>query len=269
MTCHWQGLSNTFPLKSRPQTGCHLERHEAGPHSHTCLPWHHTRPLTHISKPLPEDARKTLLQKQPPAEGTNLGAWPDTMMTTATAQCLSVAEYCWPVWACSRHRKFVDTTLNDTCRLIPGCISPTATPDVCVLSGIAPPEIRRRVHSQNESTKQLTDQQHNLHHHQPVNSRLLSRNSFISTSQPILCKPAEVRVANWQGPWEETDRNLKKYDIHQKERLPSCHTLLWRAWRKANRVRSGQAATLAAKHLWGYQESRNSAALPHAITSIL
>ena len=42
-----------------------------------------------------------------------------------------------------------------------------------------------------------------------------------------------------------------------KERLPSGHTLPWRAWRTSNRVRSGQAATPAAKHLWGYRDSKN------------
>ena len=126
-------------------------------------------------------SRNNLLRK---LHGTNWGACPHTMRTTATALCLSVAEYCCPVWARSTHRKLVDTTLNETCRLITGCIRPTATPDLYVLSGIAPPEIRRSVHSQNERTKQLTDQRHSLHHHQPMKSRLHSRNSFVSSSQP-------------------------------------------------------------------------------------
>ena len=171
--------------------------------------------------------------------------------------CLSVAEYCCPVWARSMHRKLVDTTLNETCRLITGCIRPTDTPDLYVLSGIAPPEIRRSIHCHNERTKQLTDQRHSLHHHQPVKSRLRSRNSFISTSQPLLCKPAEARVTKWQNQWEATQSNLKKYDIHRKEQLPSGDTLPWRTWQTANRVRSGQAATPAAKHLWGYRENKH------------
>ena len=195
-------------------------------------------------------SRNNLLRK---LHGTNWGACPHTMRTTATALCLSVAEYCCPVWARSTHRKLVDATLNETCRLITGCIRPTATPDLYVLSGIAPPEIRRSVHSQNERTKQLTDQRHSLRHHQPVKSRLHSRNSFVSTSQPLLCKPAEARIAKWQEQWEQTDSNLKRYNIDPKERLPSGHTLPWRAWRTSNRVRSGQAATPAAKHLWGYR----------------
>ena len=146
-------------------------------------------------------SRNNLLRK---LHDTNWGACPHTMRTTATALCLSVAEYCCPVWARSTHRKLVDTTLNETCCLITGCIRPTATPDLYVLSGIAPPEIRRSVHCQNERTKQLTDQRHSLHHHQPVKSRLHSRNSFVSTSQPLLCKPAEARVTKWQHQWEAT-----------------------------------------------------------------
>ena len=88
--------------------------------------------------------------------GRNRGACPHTMRTTATALRLYVAEYCCPVWARSTHRKLVDTTLNEICRLITGCIRPTATPDLYVLSGIAPPEIRRSVHCQNERTRPAT-----------------------------------------------------------------------------------------------------------------
>ena len=82
---------------------------------------------------------------------------------------------------------------------------------------------------------------------------------IISTSQPLLCKPAEARIAKWQEQWEQTDSNLKRYNIDPKERLPSGHTLAlpWRAWRTSNRVRSGQAATPAAKHLWGYRDNKN------------
>ena len=85
-------------------------------------------------------------------------------------------------------------------------------------------------------------------HHQPANSRLHSRNSFMSTSQPLMCKHAEVRVAKWQEQREAPESNLKKYDFHLGERLPSGDTLPCGAWRTATRVCSGQAATPAAKH---------------------
>ena len=145
------------------------------------------------------------------------------MRMTATALCLSVAEHCCAVWARSTLRKLVDTTLNETCRLTTRCIRRTATPDLYVLSGIAPPEIRRSIHCQDERTKQLTGQRHSLHHHQPVKSRLHLRNSFVSTSQPLPCKPAEVRVTKWQHQWEATQSNLKTYDIHPKEHTVVTH----------------------------------------------
>ena len=68
---------------------------------------------------------------------------------------------------------------------------------------------------------------------------------------------AEACVAKWQEKWEATNSNLNKYNIHPKERIAGGHTLPWRTWQTANRVRSGQAATPAAKHLWGYRESKN------------
>ncbi len=112
--------------------------------------------------------------------------------------------------------------------------------------------------SQTECAKHLTDQRHSLHHHQPVNSRLNSRNTFISTSHPLLCKPAKARASKWQEQWEQTDSNQKRYNIHPKERLPRGHTLPWRAWRTANRVHVSETcgATGRAKYV--------CAAQPHA-----
>ena len=206
-------------------------------HTHLFTLASHSTAHSPTEKPLLQDARKTLLQKQPPREAAwyELGRVP------------------------RHHEDDGDSTMSLrggvllSCLgpFITGCIRPTATPDIYVLSGIAPPEIRRSVHYQNERTKQLTDQRHSLYHHQPVKRRLHSRNSFISTSQPLLCKAAEARVTKWQNQWEATQSNLKKYDIHSKEQLPSGDTLSWRTWRTANRVCSRQAATPAAKHLWG------------------
>ena len=70
---------------------------------------------------------------------------------------LTYRNHCCPVWARSTHRKLVDTTLNETCRLITGCIRPTATPDIYVLSGIAPPEISSSLRPQPKRAHQTTD----------------------------------------------------------------------------------------------------------------
>ena len=68
-------------------------------------------------------SRNNLLRK---LQWMNWGTCPHTMRTTATALCLYVVEYCCPVWARSTHRKLTDTTLNETCRLITGCIRLTS-----------------------------------------------------------------------------------------------------------------------------------------------
>ena len=152
-----QDPANGIPSKEppcRPQTECHLDHTNSPVYLGITLDRSRTY-RNHCMKTRTKlSSRNNLLRK---LHGTNWGACPHTMRTTAILRCLSVAEYCCPGWARSTHRKLVDTTLNETCRLITGCIRPTATPDLYVLSGIAPPEIRRSVHSQNERTKQLTD----------------------------------------------------------------------------------------------------------------
>ena len=63
-----------------------------------------------------------------------------------------------------------------------------------------PPETERSVHSHNERTKQLTDQRKSIYHHQPVNSRLHSRNriyvgdSIVRKTDTRLSKEEDVVV---------------------------------------------------------------------------
>ena len=55
-----------------------------------------------------------------------------------------------------------------------------------------------------------------------------SRNSFISSSEPLVCMSAEARVGPpGQAHCKATDGNLKKYDTRPKERPPGGHTLSW------------------------------------------
>jgi len=72
---------------------------------------------------------------------TNLGANPTTLRTTAPALCYSAAEYACPVWTSSTRAKKVDVAVNETCRIITGCLKPTNNNKLYILSGIAPPEI--------------------------------------------------------------------------------------------------------------------------------
>ena len=144
---------NGVPCKespSRPQlTGCHLERHEAGPFSHTCLPWHHPRPIPHIPKPLSEDARKTLLSKQPPEEA----AWDDL----------------------GRVPPYNEDDRDSAMFLRGGVL-------MSCLGQFHASQARRPVH----------------------------HTAYTSTSQHLLCKPAEARVAKWQEQWLATESDLRE-----------------------------------------------------------
>ena len=103
------------------------------------------------------------------------GATPTTLRSSALALCYSAAEYACPVWERSTHAKKLDATLNETCRMITGCLKPTNTNSLPVLAGIAPSDIRRAVASRTERTRQTTDQRHPLNGHLGVVPRLKSR----------------------------------------------------------------------------------------------
>ena len=198
--------------------------------------------------------RNSLLRK---LTGTSWGANANTLRTTAMALCFSTAEYCCPVWERSTHSKEVDVALYETLRMITGCISSTPTQDLSTLSGIAPPHIRRSTLAQKERLKQTTDSRHNLYPHEPVSARLPSRKSFVRTVTPLNDTLKTVRRNKWIGAWSENSNNsnLKNFNIDPTESLPLGYNLPWPVRRTANRIRSGHAATPAAKCDWGYQQS--------------
>ena len=108
---------------------------------------------------------------------TRWGADAKTIRTTALALTFSDAEYASPVWCRSTHASKVAPALS-TCRAINGCLKPTNVYNLYLLSGVAPPYIRRTVASQHEKLKQKTDPRHLCNHAIP-NKRLKSRRSFL------------------------------------------------------------------------------------------
>ena len=55
----------------------------------------------------------------------------------------SSAEYAAPVWDRSAHTKRLDTALNNTLRIVTGCLHPTPTALLPPLAGIAPAKLQR------------------------------------------------------------------------------------------------------------------------------
>ena len=105
-------------------------------------------------------SRNNLLRR---LAGTSWGTRTPTLRTTALALVYSAAEYAAPAWCRSSHTKKLDTTLNDTLRIITGCLRPTPTEMLPVLSGIAPATIRREHHTYKLVNKASLDNEHLLH----------------------------------------------------------------------------------------------------------
>ena len=125
-------------------------------------------------------ARNNLLRR---LAGTSWGASTSTLRTGALALVYSSAEYAAQAWCRSTHTNKLDHALNDTMRLITGCLRPTPTDLLPVLAGIAPPRLRREHLTDKLTTKSLADDDHLLHtittNSQDLGQqRLLSRHPF-------------------------------------------------------------------------------------------
>ena len=75
--------------------------------------------------------------------GSGWGAGAKTLCIATLSLVYSTAEYCAPVWCRSAHTRLIDSVLNDALRIVTGCLRPTPTDHLPVLSRIQPAELRR------------------------------------------------------------------------------------------------------------------------------
>ena len=85
-------------------------------------------------------SRVTLLRQ---LVGSGWGAGAKTLCIATLSLVYSTAEYCAPVWCRSAHTRLIDNVLNDTLRIVTGCLRPTPMDHLPVLSGIHPAELCR------------------------------------------------------------------------------------------------------------------------------
>lgn len=171
------------------------------------------------------------------------GADPQTLRTSALALCVSAAEYAAPVWSASKHAKHVDTAVNETARIVTGCLKPTPVQKLYPLIGIAPPHIRREVATNIERKKQQNDQRHPLHGHQPPNKRLRSRKSFLFRTKELEGTAEKNRTDEWR---EELGR-----EQNVNEEIASGSQCPYPVWRTLNRMRVGVPRCRTNMAKWG------------------
>ncbi len=144
--------------------------------------------------------RNNLLRK---LTSSKWGADPNTIRVSALGLCYSVAEYACSTWSRSCHTQKIDTSLNETCRIITGCIKTTPRPCLHALAGIAPPDIRSTSISNEERTTVEIDERHLLFSHQKTIKCLRSRKSFMDTTQAISTSKKAFIETLWLDRWND------------------------------------------------------------------
>ena len=163
--------------------------------------------------------------------GSTWGANPQVLRSTALGLCFAAGEYGSSVWGASAHTKQVDIALNESTRIVTGCLRPTPVQKIYPLAGIAPPVIRRRVAAEKERQKLETDPRHSMFNHKVTTPRLRSRKSFIKRTVPLHTKPDVRRVSLW--------KQIVPEGFTPKEELSSGSHLPYTTWRSLNRMRTG------------------------------
>lgn len=171
------------------------------------------------------------------------------------------------MWHRSAHAKQVDVALNETCRIITGCLKPTPLDLLYPLAGIAPPEVRREVACMVEKNKQETDPRHLLFNAIANKSRLKSRNSFLRSSSPTSEDPSAARLKLWK----EKHSPPPDYTVPA-EQLPRGHKESWSTWKSLNRLRTQVGRCNHNLYKWGYQNKSacecgvEQQTMPHLLT---
>ena len=194
-------------------------------------------------------SRNNILRK---LTNSKWGATAHTLKSTALALCYSSAEYACPVWERSTHAQKLDPALNNTCRLITGCLKPTNTSNLHLLACIAPADIRRKVASRVEKTKATSDERHLLHGCHPPAQRLKSRRSFLSQVQPLTKSREETKIQLWMEKLEN-DPPPTGMGIPPSEHLPPGQEASWAQWKTLNRLRTRTGRSKDALVRWGYK----------------
>ena len=136
--------------------------------------------------------------------GSGWGAGAKTLRIATLSLVYSIAEYCVPVWCCSAHTRFIDSVLNDALRIVTGCLCPTPTDHLPVLSGIQLAELRRMGATISLAYRGSLDPDHILYvllswSSDTCQVRLRSRRPFVPAARNLLDNLFRlgIRASEW------------------------------------------------------------------------
>ena len=85
-----------------------------------------------------------------------------TLRTAVLFLIYSIAEYCAPAWCRSAHTRLIDSVFDDALCIVTGCLRPTPTDNLPVLSSIQLAELRRQGATLSLANRSYLDPGHNL-----------------------------------------------------------------------------------------------------------
>ena len=102
-----------------------------------------------------------------------------------------------PIWCRSAHTRLIDSVMNDALRIVTGCLRPTPTDHLPILSGIQPAELRRMGATLSLAYRKSLDPDHILHGLLNGSSdtrqvKLRSRRPFVPAARNLLDNPIPI-----------------------------------------------------------------------------
>ena len=200
--------------------------------------------------------------------GSGWGAGAKTLRIATLSLVYSTAEYCAPVWCRSVHTRLIDSVLNDALRMVTGCLRPTPTDHLPVLSGIQPAELRRLGAILPLAHRGSLDPDYILYGLLSGSSdtrqvRLRSRRPFVPGARNLLKNLARLGIRasewtnyKWKAEYCESASRLRAFVPGTGARLVGMG-LAGPAWVKLNRLRTGVGRFHSSMHKWGLASSTN------------
>ena len=187
--------------------------------------------------------------------GSTWGPNAKTLRIAALAIVYSSAEYATPVWSRSSHTKKLDVSLNGTMRIITGCVKPTPTHLLPVLSRIAPAKLRRNYVTNKICHHAWANKEHPRHSLVPdpqnLRPRLKSRHPFYRhAAEHHNCDHGIIEA--WNEEWNKHQRP-KQLTITPDTTAPPGSDLPRKLWVILNCLRAGVGRFGAEMHKWGFK----------------
>ena len=231
--------------------------------SNSYLPWGKIGQIAHVSSPFSGIAQKlssrvTLLRR---LVDSGWGAGAKTLRIATLSLVYSTAEYCAPVWCRSAHIRLIDSVFKGALRIITGCLRPTPTDYLPILSGIQSAELRRLGTTLSLAYRGSLDPNHILHGHlsgslDTRQVRLRSRRPFVPAARNLLDNLARlgIRASEWTNhKWKteycENASRLRAF-VPQNGARPVGMGLSREAWVKLNRLWTGVGRFHSSMHKW-------------------